>query len=62
LAKEATNALRAAGFRFSKVMQHWEGLALYDAASRLAAEHGGTARRVSPAAVPTPSEAAEAAV
>ena len=46
LAKEATNALRAAGFRFSKVMRHWEGLALYDAASQLAADHGGTARRV----------------
>jgi hypothetical protein len=46
LAKEATNALRAAGFRFSKIMRHWEGLALYEAASHLAAEHGGTARRV----------------
>jgi hypothetical protein len=60
LAKEATNALRAAGFRFSKVMQHWEGLALYDEASRLAAEHGGAARRVASAAAPTPSEFAEA--
>ena len=47
LAKEATNALRAAGFRFSKIMRHWEGLALYEAASQLAAEHGGSARRVS---------------
>jgi hypothetical protein len=46
LAKEATDALRAAGFRFSKILRHWEGLAFYEAASQLAAEHGGTARRV----------------
>jgi hypothetical protein len=50
LTRETTNALRTAGFRFSKVMQHWEGLALYDEASRLAAGHGGTARRVAAAA------------
>jgi hypothetical protein len=46
LSKDATNALRAAGFRFSKILRHWEGLALYEAASRLAAEHGGAVRRV----------------
>jgi hypothetical protein len=46
LAKEATNALRAAGFRFSKVMRHWEGLAFHEAASQIAAIHGGTARRI----------------
>jgi hypothetical protein len=46
LAKEATNALRAAGFRFSKILRHWEGLALHEAANRLAAEHGGAVRRV----------------
>jgi hypothetical protein len=46
LSKEVTNALRAAGFRFSKIMRHWEGFAIYEAASRLAAEHGGNARRV----------------
>ena len=26
LAKDATTALRRAGFRYSRVMQHWEGL------------------------------------
>jgi hypothetical protein len=46
LAKEATDALRAAGFRFSKILRHWEGFAIFETASRLAAEHGGTARRV----------------
>ena len=46
LSKDATNALRAAGFRFSKIMRHWEGLALRETASRLAAEHGGAVRRV----------------
>jgi hypothetical protein len=47
LPKEATDALRAAGFRFNKILRHWEGLAFYEAASRLAAEHGGAVRRVS---------------
>ena len=46
LAKDATTALRQAGFRFSKVLQHWEGLARPDDADALARAHGGTARRV----------------
>ena len=46
LPKDATVALRKAGFRYSKVMQHWEGLARYDEASALAKAHGGTARQV----------------
>jgi hypothetical protein len=46
LAKDATTALRQAGFRFSKVMQHWEGLAHYAEAERLASAHGGALRRV----------------
>ncbi len=45
LAKDATTALRRAGFRYSKVMQHWEGLARYDEASTLAKAHGGNARQ-----------------
>ena len=46
LDKDATGALRTAGFRFSKVMQHWEGLARFDEAGALAKAHKGTARRV----------------
>lgn len=46
LAKDATTGLRRAGFRFSRVMQHWEGLARHDEAAVLAKAHGGTARRV----------------
>ena len=46
LPKEVTVKLRAAGFRFSKVLQHWEGLARHDEAAALAHAHGGTARRV----------------
>ena len=46
LSKDVTAALRLAGFRFSKVMQHWEGLARFDEAERLATAHGGTVRRV----------------
>jgi hypothetical protein len=46
LGKDATAALRAAGFRYSRVMQHWEGLARFNEAEALAKTHGGTARRV----------------
>ena len=49
LPKEATAPLRAAGFHFNKVLQHWEGMTRVDDAQRLAATHGGTARRVAPA-------------
>jgi hypothetical protein len=48
LPKEATPPLREAGFRFNKVLQHWEGMARFEAAETLAVTHGGTARRVSP--------------
>jgi hypothetical protein len=46
LTKDATALLRAAGFRLSRVMQHWEGLARYTEAESLASAHGGTARRI----------------
>jgi Conjugal transfer protein TraD len=62
LAKEATNALRQAGFRFSKIMRHWEGLSHFAEAEALATAHGGTARRVAsddPRQEPTTAEAAE---
>lgn len=58
LAKEATTQLRAAGFRFNKVLQHWEGLARFDEADSLIKAHGGTARRV--AAPPAPPASATA--
>src|SRR5579875_1400279 len=41
LDREATTALRAAGFRFNKVLQHWEGLAQYPEAEKLAKAHSG---------------------
>ena len=46
LPKDATAKLRAAGFRFSKVFQHWEGMATPDEAAALAADNGGTVRRI----------------
>jgi hypothetical protein len=61
LAKDATMALRQAGFRFSKVLQHWEGLARLAEAESLATAHGGVARRIASAAAPGRSEVAEAA-
>jgi hypothetical protein len=45
LSKDATTPLRAAGFRYNKMLQHWEGLARFDEAQLLAGPHGGTARR-----------------
>jgi hypothetical protein len=47
LGKDATTALRHAGFRYSKIMQHWEGVARFDEAEALTQSHGGTVRRVS---------------
>jgi hypothetical protein len=62
LGKDVTAALRQAGFRFSKVMQHWEGLARFDDAESLARTRGGTARRVAAApSAPTLASVAEAA-
>ena len=57
LASDVTTTLRRAGFRFSKVLQHWEGLAQYAEAETLAVTHGGIARRVTspPPAPPAPS-------
>jgi hypothetical protein len=48
LAKDATAPLRTAGFRFNKVLQHWEGLARFEDAEQLATAQGGVARRVTP--------------
>ncbi len=49
LEKEATATLRKAGFRYSRVMQHWEGLARLAEATALAKAHGGTVRQVAAA-------------
>lgn len=61
LGKDETAALRAAGFRFSKVLQHWEGRARFADAEALAKEHGGAARRVTPPALPDPAPARSSA-
>jgi hypothetical protein len=58
LAKDATAPLRAAGFRFNKVLQHWEGLARFEEAQQLASAHGGTARQVAVAAAALDTAAA----
>jgi hypothetical protein len=44
--KAVAASLRKAGFRFSRVMQHWEGLARPDEAEALAVAHGGRVRCV----------------
>jgi hypothetical protein len=54
LGRDATTALRGIGFRFNKLLQHWEGLAHFDEAEALASAHGGTVRRVANAEAPAP--------
>jgi hypothetical protein len=54
LSKDVTASLRAAGFRFSIVLKHWEGMARPGDAEALAKPHGGTVRRVNPPADDTP--------
>jgi len=54
LGRDATTALRGIGFRFNKLLQHWEGLARFDEAAALAATYGGTVRRVASAKPPPP--------
>jgi hypothetical protein len=62
LDRDVTTALRAAGFRFNKVLQHWEGLARFDEANSLVKAHDGTAQRVAaPPAPPSPAPAQRAA-
>jgi len=46
LDREVTTALRAAGFRFNKVLQHWEGIARPDDAQQLATANGGIVQRI----------------
>ncbi|MBP1806915.1 conjugal transfer protein TraD [Rubellimicrobium aerolatum] len=48
-----TARLRSLGFRWSKVLQHWEGLATFRDAQAAAAELGGTLRRLAPPAAPS---------
>jgi hypothetical protein len=61
LGRDATTALRGAGFRFNKLLQHWEGLARFDEADALATAHGGAARRVATTEAPAPLAAADRA-
>jgi hypothetical protein len=44
----ATVRLRRLGFRWSKVLRHWEGLAVFDEAKAMADELGGTLQRMAP--------------
>ncbi len=46
LPKEATTTLRSAGFRFNKVLRHWEGLSTPVIAKETAGQFGGTATAV----------------
>ena len=54
LGRDATTALRGSGFRFNKLLQHWEGLTHFDEAEALAREYGGTVRQVIDAETPAP--------
>lgn len=53
-----TARLRKAGFRWSKVLQHWEGLGLHGEIQALAKELGGEVRRVGAGQTLSPPDAA----
>ena len=53
LDRDTTTALRAAGFRFNRVLQHWEGLARPADAETLAQAYSGTMRRVAATTPPS---------
>ena len=61
LDREVTITLRTVGFRFNKVLQHWEGLARLDEAETVAKAHGGTIQRMAVASQPVPAPGLEAA-
>ncbi len=61
LDREVSAALRAAGFRFNKVLRHWEGLARFEEAEKLATAHGGSVRQVAPPAPLSPAPALQSA-
>jgi hypothetical protein len=42
--REEASALRSSGFRFNRVLRHWEGFATLDDAKQLAESYGGTAQ------------------
>jgi hypothetical protein len=60
LAREATTTLRAAGFRFNKLLQHWEGRARFVDAEVIANALGGALRRIA-VAFPSTTSAGQAA-
>ena len=46
VSRPVVSALRAAGFRFNKLCQHWEGRAHFDQAEVLANTYGGAVHRI----------------
>ena len=56
LTRDEASDLKTGGFRFNKVLQHWEGLARFEDAQELAVSHGGKARKVSPEAATAASD------
>jgi hypothetical protein len=45
--KVAITNLRSIGFRFNRVLRHWEGMAEVNEAEDIAAEYGGSVTRIS---------------
>ena len=53
-----TARLRGLGFRWSRVLRHWEGLAVFDDAKAAADEVGAVLRRVTPSGTDTATDTA----
>lgn len=54
--RELGVTLRAAGFRFNKILQHWEGVACFKEAEQIASSHQGVASRYAEVAKVSPHD------
>jgi hypothetical protein len=50
LSKDLQAEIRTAGFRYNRILRHWEGIARFEDAKKLASAHGGEAHKVTAAA------------
>jgi Conjugal transfer protein TraD len=56
VARGVASALRAAGLRFNRLREEWEGRADFDKAEAVAKDHGGAIRRVGSAPMATAAQ------
>lgn len=60
-AREMASRLKEAGFRYNKILQHWEGVARFEDAEQIASSCAGVASRYGEASRPPPPSELHAA-